>query len=82
MLDENGLKLSHLSYCIPPLLMQDKRKEKMCGELKGTFISCIFNGATHYGEVLAVVHFIKNWNIELCHVCLLLLAKYVMFAAK
>ena len=41
---ENGLKLthsSHLSDCIPPLLMQEK--EKVCGQLKGTFISCIFD---------------------------------------
>ena len=42
--EENGLKLinhihvSHLFDCIPLLSMQDK--EKVCGELKGTLISC------------------------------------------
>ena len=35
--------------------MQDKRKVKMCGKLKGTFISCVFDGTTHNKEALAVV---------------------------
>ena len=42
-----------------------QEKEEMCGELKGTFISYIFDGITRNREALAVVeHFIKKWKVE------------------
>ena len=79
LLEENGLKLTpscHLSDCIPPLLMQEKKK--VCGELKDTYISCIFDGTTCNGEALAVaVRFIKKRKVEQSLVHLLLLVKPV-----
>ena len=76
LLEEKGLKLTpscHLSDCIPPLFQE---KEKVCGELKGTFISCIFDGTPCNWEALAVVmYFIKKWKVEQHLVHLLLLTK-------
>ena len=51
-----------------------QENEKMCGELNGTFISCIFD---NWEAMAVIMRFIKKWEIEQRLVRLLLLAKLV-----
>ena len=66
ILEENALRLtdsSHMLDLIPFILEQEKSKIK--DEIKGKFISIIFDGTSRLGEVLAVVirYVDQDWKV-------------------
>ncbi len=49
-----------------PFVLDQERKRNR-GELKGKYVSVIFDGTTRLGEVLAiVVRYVDDWNVKLC----------------
>ena len=67
LLEKNATKLttrSHLADLIPFILEEEKAASK--AELKGRFLSVVFDGSTRLGEALAiVVRFLNDgWEIQ------------------
>ena len=77
ILEENALRLTgtrHMLNLVPFVLQEEKSKIK--DEIKGKFVSVIFDRISRLGEVLAVViHLIYGWEIKQRLVQLEFLAK-------
>ena len=77
-LEVNALRLtdsSHMLDLIPFILEQEKSKIK--DEIKGKFVSIIFDGTSRLGEVLAVVirYVDQDWKVVRCLIRLELFVK-------
>ena len=66
LLEQNGYRLTdprHLLDMVPFILREERTSTR--SEIKGKYLSVVFDGTSRLGEVLAVVvRFISNWNIE------------------
>ena len=66
LLEENGKRLtepSHMLELVPFILSEEKEKIKQ--EIKGKFLSIVFDGTSRLGEVLAVVvRYVHQWEIR------------------
>ncbi len=77
ILEENSMRLtdpSHMLQLVPFVLEQEKSLIKE--EIKGKYLSIIFDGTSRLGEVLAIViRYVDQWNVHQHLVRLEFLAK-------
>ncbi len=66
LLEENGKRLTEPSYMldlVPFILSEERQKIKQ--EIKGKFLSIVFDGTSRLGEVLGVVvRYVHQWEIR------------------
>ncbi len=76
ILEENSMRLtdpSHMLQLVPFVLEQEKSLKE---EIKGKYLSIIFDGTSRLGEVLAIViRYVDQWNVHQRLVQLEFLAK-------
>ena len=65
LLEENAFRLTdsrHLLDMVPYILQEERSRVR--DEVKGRFVSAIFDGTTRLGEVLVIVlRFIQDWSV-------------------